>query len=292
MMNRARGELGPRRHALRSPRRAGRAGHVSSARDMTTLARILMQKPAAARIVAMRDATIAGGRRLHTWNDLLGRLSRASIGVKTGHTDRAGWSQVAAVRGPGVTVYATHDRQPGPFERNGDLVELMAWGLSRFRVVSGDLGAAAPTREPRLRTTASRWRSWRRARCGEPSLSATARGARRGSRERRASGDARARSWERCRVYDRGARSSRLAARRLAFGRRAGHARARRLVRRARGATTCGAGWHELDDHHRHSQRSARPDADRPELPARPAAPGERGGSRSPAGRASTSPAR
>ena len=47
-------------------------GHVSSARDVTTLARMLMQKPVVRQIVAMRDATIEGGRRLHTWNDLLG----------------------------------------------------------------------------------------------------------------------------------------------------------------------------------------------------------------------------
>ena len=55
------------------------SGHVSSARDVTELARIAMQKPRhPLRSSAMRDATIAGGRRLHTWNDLLGELPRAS----------------------------------------------------------------------------------------------------------------------------------------------------------------------------------------------------------------------
>jgi len=110
------------------------AGHVSSARDVTTLARLLMQKPIVRQIVAMRDATIAGGRRLHTWNDLLGSFP-GLIGVKTGHTTAAGWSEVAAARGPGVTVYATIIGSSGRSTRNGDLVELLTWGLSRFRVV-------------------------------------------------------------------------------------------------------------------------------------------------------------
>ena len=109
------------------------AGHVSSARDVTKLARILMQKDVVRRIVAMRDATIQGGRRLHTWNDLLGNFPGV-IGVKTGHTSAAGWSEVAAVRGPGVTLYATVIGSPARSTRNGDLVELMKWGLAQFRV--------------------------------------------------------------------------------------------------------------------------------------------------------------
>jgi len=109
-------------------------GHVSSARDVTELARILMQKPVVRRIVAMRGATISGGRRLHTWNDLLGAYPGV-VGVKTGHTDAAGWSEVAAVRGLGVTVYATILGSPDRSTRNADLAELMTWGLSRFRVV-------------------------------------------------------------------------------------------------------------------------------------------------------------
>ena len=109
-------------------------GHVSSARDVTTLARLLMQKPVVRKIVAMRDATIEGDRRLHTWNDLLG-VYPGVIGVKTGHTAAAGWSEVGAVRGPGVTVYATILGSPSRRVRNNGLADLMTWGLSRFRVV-------------------------------------------------------------------------------------------------------------------------------------------------------------
>jgi D-alanyl-D-alanine carboxypeptidase (penicillin-binding protein 5/6) len=134
LMNRRARELGLSDTHFVRPDGLDAAGHVSSARDVTTLARLLMRKPVVRQIVAMRDATIAGGRRLHTWNDLLGSYPGV-VGVKTGHTTAAGWSEVAAVRGSGVTVYATVLGSPDRSTRNGDLVELMTWGLSRFRVV-------------------------------------------------------------------------------------------------------------------------------------------------------------
>ena len=71
-------------------------GHVSSARDVTTLARLLMRKPIVRSIVRRQTATIAGGRVLHTWNDLLGTFPGV-FGVKTGHTTAAGWNEVASV---------------------------------------------------------------------------------------------------------------------------------------------------------------------------------------------------
>jgi D-alanyl-D-alanine carboxypeptidase (penicillin-binding protein 5/6) len=90
--------------------------HYSSAADMTKL------------------ATIAGGRTLYTWDDLLSLFPR-TIGVKTGHTNEAGWCQVAAARGAGVTVYATLLGGPTRSVRNADLESLLIWGLAQFRVV-------------------------------------------------------------------------------------------------------------------------------------------------------------
>jgi D-alanyl-D-alanine carboxypeptidase (penicillin-binding protein 5/6) len=110
-------------------------GHVSSARDLTRLGRILMNKPFVRRTVRMRSATIAGGRRLFTWNDLLGTFP-GIVGVKTGHTSLAGWCQVAAARGQGVTVYATILGSPTRAQRNADLAALLRWGLSRFRATT------------------------------------------------------------------------------------------------------------------------------------------------------------
>jgi serine-type D-Ala-D-Ala carboxypeptidase (penicillin-binding protein 5/6) len=109
------------------------ASDVSSARDVTKLARVAMRKPFIRDTVRVVAASVAG-RRLVNWNDLLSSFPRL-LGVKTGHTDGAGWSQVAAARGGGVTVYATVLGGPSRGVRNADLAELLTWGLGRFRVV-------------------------------------------------------------------------------------------------------------------------------------------------------------
>lgn len=106
----------------------------SSAADMTKLARILMRTRFVRDTVDQETASIAGGRTLYTWDDLLS-LFPQTIGVKTGHTSQAGWCQVAAARGPGVTIYATLLGAPTRSVRNADLESLLVWGLAQFRVV-------------------------------------------------------------------------------------------------------------------------------------------------------------
>jgi serine-type D-Ala-D-Ala carboxypeptidase (penicillin-binding protein 5/6) len=109
-------------------------GHYSSAHDVTRLARIAMKNPVIRSTVGHATATIAGGRTLYTWNDLLTRFP-GLFGVKTGHTGGAGWSEVAAARSHGVTIYATLLGGTTREGRNGDLAALLAWGLSRYRTV-------------------------------------------------------------------------------------------------------------------------------------------------------------
>jgi serine-type D-Ala-D-Ala carboxypeptidase (penicillin-binding protein 5/6) len=109
-------------------------GHYSSAWDVTKLAQVAMREQIIRRLVRQETATISGGRTLHTWNDLLGEFP-GTFGVKTGHTTAAGWSQVAAARGNGVTIYATILGSPSRSVRNADLEELLAWGMSRYAVV-------------------------------------------------------------------------------------------------------------------------------------------------------------
>jgi serine-type D-Ala-D-Ala carboxypeptidase (penicillin-binding protein 5/6) len=110
------------------------AGHYSSAWDVTKLGLVAMRNPVIRALVRQETAAVGGGRTLHTWNDLLGEFPGA-FGVKTGHTSRAGWSQVAAARGNGVTIYATILGSPSRSVRNADLEELLAWGMSRYAVV-------------------------------------------------------------------------------------------------------------------------------------------------------------
>jgi len=107
----------------------------SSAADVTRLARIAMHNREIRDVVRLTSDTIAGGRALHTWNDLLGTFP-GLIGVKTGHTSAAGWCEVAAARRPGLTVYTTILGSSSRAERNVDLAALLRWGLSRYRVSS------------------------------------------------------------------------------------------------------------------------------------------------------------
>jgi len=109
-------------------------GERSSARDVTKLALVAMKIPAVRAAVRRATATLADGRELHTWNDLLGVVPGV-FGVKTGHTDDAGWSQVAAVRGDGTTIYATILGSPSRTQRNEDLQALLAYGLNQYRRV-------------------------------------------------------------------------------------------------------------------------------------------------------------
>ncbi len=107
--------------------------HYSSARDVFRLARIAMRKPLVAKLVAVRSATV-GGRPITNRNDLLFSYP-GMIGVKTGHTSGAGWSEVAAARRDGLTIYAVLLGGPSRGARNADLAELLDWGFDQYREV-------------------------------------------------------------------------------------------------------------------------------------------------------------
>jgi D-alanyl-D-alanine carboxypeptidase (penicillin-binding protein 5/6) len=148
------------------------AGHYSSARDVLVLARVAMRRPLIRSLVRMRRATIAGGRTLATWNDLLGSF-RGLIGVKTGHTADAGWSQVAAARRRGVTIYAVILGGPTRAQRNEDLAELLEWGFQQYArvalVAAGPVYATAdaPISDERVALVASE-PAYRTVRLGRP----------------------------------------------------------------------------------------------------------------------------
>ena len=117
-----------------APTVSTRLGEYSTAADITKLARILMRNPFVRATVLEETTMIADGQELHTWDDLLG-VFPGVFGVKTGHTDDAGWCQVAAVRGNGTDVYVTVLGGPTRSVRNDDLESLAAWGIAQFRVV-------------------------------------------------------------------------------------------------------------------------------------------------------------
>jgi D-alanyl-D-alanine carboxypeptidase (penicillin-binding protein 5/6) len=108
-------------------------GHVSSAHDVALLAEVAMRSPVVRSIVRERSAVIENGHFVvHTWNDLLG-VFPGLIGVKTGHTDNAGWCQVAAVKRFGYTIYAVILGSPSRGQRNDDLERLLSWSVAQYR---------------------------------------------------------------------------------------------------------------------------------------------------------------
>ena len=110
-------------------------GHVSSARDVALLAQVAMHSSIVRELVSRRTDAIEGGTFVtHTWNDLLG-VFPGLIGVKTGHTNDAGWCQVAAARRSGYTIYAVILGSPTRAQRNTDLQALLAWGVSQYRTL-------------------------------------------------------------------------------------------------------------------------------------------------------------
>ena len=132
MMNTRARQLGLRDTHYARPDGLDAPGHVSSARDVTKLARLLMRHALVRSIVRRQSATIAGGRVLHTWNDLLATFPGV-FGVKTGHTSAAGWNEVASLDRRGVFVYGTILGSPDRTTRNADLSALLRWALSRYR---------------------------------------------------------------------------------------------------------------------------------------------------------------
>jgi D-alanyl-D-alanine carboxypeptidase (penicillin-binding protein 5/6) len=92
-----------------------------------------MRKPLLRQIVRIRRTTVAG-RAIQNRNDLLFSYP-GTIGVKTGHTSEAGWSEVAAARRGGVTIYAVLLGGSSRAGRNADLVSLLDWGFDQYRRV-------------------------------------------------------------------------------------------------------------------------------------------------------------
>ncbi len=131
LMNRKARELRLRNTRFARPDGLDAPNHYSTARDVLKLARVAMRRPLVRELVRKRSARIAGGRRLFTWNDLLTTFPGA-IGVKTGHTEKAGWCEVAAARRHGVTIYAAVLGSPSRAERNRALAELLRWGLAQY----------------------------------------------------------------------------------------------------------------------------------------------------------------
>lgn len=134
LMNAKAQELGLSDTFFENPHGLDEAGHVSSARDATRLVRYALGIPFIRDALSRSTVSLPGGRTFPTTDDLLVGWAPL-VGGKTGHTRAAGWSQAAAARRGGVTVYGTVLGSETRSGRNDALRQLLEYGLAQYRRV-------------------------------------------------------------------------------------------------------------------------------------------------------------
>lgn len=112
-------------------------GNRSSARDLATLARLLLRNPRFAAIVDQPTALLQSGarRRVVANRNTLVRRHPFVDGVKTGHTRRAGYVLVGSASGRGAQVVSVVLGDPSQAARDADSLALLRYGLDQYRRV-------------------------------------------------------------------------------------------------------------------------------------------------------------
>jgi serine-type D-Ala-D-Ala carboxypeptidase (penicillin-binding protein 5/6) len=118
--------------------------NYSTARDLVTLARLLMRQSTFARIVDMPRATLKTGAHPRTIlnRNVLVRSVPFVDGVKTGHTRQAGYVLVGAARRGGAQVISAVLGEPSDAARNTETLKLLRYGLTRFTLATPVSAAA------------------------------------------------------------------------------------------------------------------------------------------------------
>jgi D-alanyl-D-alanine carboxypeptidase (penicillin-binding protein 5/6) len=133
-MNRTAARLGLAHTHYHSPYGLDAPGAYSTAADQLILARALMRDPRIQAIVRKRYATV-NGRRLPASNTLLG-VYRGIDGVKTGHTNQAGWCLAATAHRDGQRLYVVGLGAVDEASRNEGVEDLLDWGFRQLHPVA------------------------------------------------------------------------------------------------------------------------------------------------------------
>ncbi len=137
-MNERAAELGLSDTSYANPIGLDSPRNFSTARDLAALARRLLSNKRFARIVDSPTVTLQSGARprtLQNRNELVARYPFVD-GVKTGHTDRAGYVLVGAGTGAtGAQVVSVVLGEPSMVGRDADTLALLRHGLAQFRRV-------------------------------------------------------------------------------------------------------------------------------------------------------------
>jgi D-alanyl-D-alanine carboxypeptidase (penicillin-binding protein 5/6) len=134
-MNRYAAALGLSHTHYANPIGLDQRGNHSSAADLATLTRRLLDIPAFARIAASRSAVLRSvrpPRRISSINELLSMAPWVN-GVKTGHTFGARYVLVGSGRRKGVELIAAVVGTETDEERFDDTLQLLEYGFAGYR---------------------------------------------------------------------------------------------------------------------------------------------------------------
>ena len=113
-------------------------GNYSTATDLAKLALILRRNAFFRETTNLRQVTLKSGAHPRTFanRNLLVRSTPAVNGVKTGHTNTAGYILVGSASRDGITVISVVLGDPSEAARDSDSLNLLRYGLSRYHVVT------------------------------------------------------------------------------------------------------------------------------------------------------------
>nr|WP_268875843.1 D-alanyl-D-alanine carboxypeptidase family protein [Phaeovulum vinaykumarii] len=130
-MNRTARALGMRNTSFRNANGLTRAGHLSTARDMTILGRRLFYDfPQYYNLFSRRSAD-AGMRQVNSTNRKFLAAYRGADGIKTGYTSAAGFNLTASAERDGKRIIATIFGGSSTAQRNAKMAELLDLGFAR-----------------------------------------------------------------------------------------------------------------------------------------------------------------
>lgn len=133
-MTRTAEAMGMTRTTFKNAHGLTESGHLSTARDMTTLGRQLFFDFPEYYNLFSRRSTDAGLRQVANTNRRLLAAYRGADGIKTGYTNAAGFNLVASAERGGKRVIATVFGGQSTASRNARVAELLDMGFSRAPV--------------------------------------------------------------------------------------------------------------------------------------------------------------
>jgi D-alanyl-D-alanine carboxypeptidase (penicillin-binding protein 5/6) len=138
MMNRRARELGLHDTHYANPVGLDEPGNYSSAADLVKLALVLRQRPFFRATTDLATATLHSGSRIrHLVNrNALVRTVPYVNGVKTGHTNSAGYVLIGSATRNGVTLVSAVLADPSESARDTDSLRLLRYGLSRYHRIA------------------------------------------------------------------------------------------------------------------------------------------------------------